>query len=472
MTEAELVSIFKHPTSAIIAPAGHGKTEMIADIVNYSSGKYLVLTHTNAGVDALKKRMEKRNIPQERFCVTTIAAFCVKWCTSYAHTAVFDRSLSPLNGGKEAQKYYAQLYAGAKKVLQTSWAGKILSASYTGIVVDEYQDCIQEQHEIMLAISKYLPVRVFGDPMQGIFSFAGKLVDWGNLEYPIVKIATEPWRWKKTNPALGKYLADIREQLVPTLSNQKCTIRIEPNNQNVKIVNPNTFTGFSLLKELEQYSSVVYITKWPKQQLNFCERMPGIFQYDEKQDCDELFSYANLFDTQTGAALALAVIKFASECSTKVNSELASYINKLEVNSFDFSRIKKHTDFGELLTATAPNISKENILDLLIWFSETPAFKRYRSELLSEMKRSVRYAIDYNLSIFEAANRIRKDASLQKRYTGFKFLSSRTLLSKGLEFDCVIIDMTMPLSAKDFYVAMTRAMRKIYIVSSSNDFNF
>lgn len=88
------------------------------------------------------------------------------------------------------------------------------------------------------------------------------------------------------------------------------------------------------------------------------------------------------------------------------------------------------------------------------------------------MKRSIEYAIDYDLSIFEAANHIRKDSSLQKRYTNFKFLSSRTLLSKGLEFDCVIIDMTTPLSAKDFYVAMTRAMKKIYIVSTTNEFVF
>lgn len=88
------------------------------------------------------------------------------------------------------------------------------------------------------------------------------------------------------------------------------------------------------------------------------------------------------------------------------------------------------------------------------------------------MIRSVQYAIEHGISIFEAANHIRKDISLQRRCTGFKFLSSRTLLSKGLEFDCVIIDMTIPLSAKDFYVAMTRAMRKIYIVSSTNTFAF
>ena len=41
MTEAELDIIMHMPSSAIIAPAGHGKTEMIADIVSHSSGKQL-----------------------------------------------------------------------------------------------------------------------------------------------------------------------------------------------------------------------------------------------------------------------------------------------------------------------------------------------------------------------------------------------------------------------------------------------
>ena len=99
-------------------------------------------------------------------------------------------------------------------------------------------------------------------------------------------------------------------------------------------------------------------------------------------------------------------------------------------------------------------------------------FKQYRTELLFEMIRSVRYAIDHDMVISDAANHIRKDLSLQKRYTGFKYLSSRTLLSKGLEFDCVIIDMSTPLSAKDFYVAMTRAMKKIYIISDHDKFSF
>lgn len=88
------------------------------------------------------------------------------------------------------------------------------------------------------------------------------------------------------------------------------------------------------------------------------------------------------------------------------------------------------------------------------------------------MIRTVKYAIDKDITYFEAANHIRKDSALQKHYTGFRFLSSRTSLSKGLEFDCVVIDMRDPLPAKDFYVAMTRAMKKIYIISDSNVFSF
>ena len=76
------------------------------------------------------------------------------------------------------------------------------------------------------------------------------------------------------------------------------------------------------------------------------------------------------------------------------------------------------------------------------------------------------------MSILEAAKHIRSDASLQKRYTGFRFLSSRTVLSKGLEYECVVIDMRGNLKAKDFYVAMTRATKMVYVISSNTTLYF
>lgn len=60
MTIEEWNKIIDNHSSAIIAPAGHGKTEMITEIVERTSGKSLLLTHTNAGVDAINKRMAKK----------------------------------------------------------------------------------------------------------------------------------------------------------------------------------------------------------------------------------------------------------------------------------------------------------------------------------------------------------------------------------------------------------------------------
>lgn len=348
----------------------------------------------------------------------------------------------------------------------------VLKSTYEGIIVDEYQDCIQIQHEMILEMNKYLPVRIFGDPMQGIFSFAGNLVNWNNLSFSHVNVKTKPWRWINSNPSLGEYLETVRNALMPILQGQKCSIYIAPNNKNVDIISPNYFTGYSHINELSQFKKVVYISKWPKQQLDVCKHMPGLFQYDEKQNCDELFKYAELFDSHEGIQLICLAISFMSLCSTGVGTELKTYIKKLEENTLDFSRIKKHPDFRKIIEESSSSITKVTILKILSWFSECSVFKKYRKELISEMIRSIEYSIDNQTSVFEAANHVRRDSNLQKRYNSFKFLSSRTLLSKGLEFDCVIIDMVTPLSAKDFYVAMTRAMKKIYIISATRYFEF
>ncbi len=49
----------------------------------------------------------------------------------------------------------------------------------------------------------------------------------------------------------------------------------------------------------------------------------------------------------------------------------------------------------------------------------------------------------------QAIYKIRTDSNMQKRYDGFHFLSSRTVLSKGLEFECITIDMSDPLKMKN-----------------------
>ena len=49
----------KQKRAVIVAPAGYGKTELIVQSVACSEGRQLILTHTHAGVDSLRKRFKK-----------------------------------------------------------------------------------------------------------------------------------------------------------------------------------------------------------------------------------------------------------------------------------------------------------------------------------------------------------------------------------------------------------------------------
>ena len=60
---------------------------------------------------------------------------------------------------------------------------------------------------------------------------------------------------------------------------------------------------------------------------------------------------------------------------------------------------------------------------------------------------------------------------MEKRFS-FPRLSSRTVLTKGLEFDCVIIDARDKMDVRGFYVAMTRAKKHIYIISDASQLSF
>ena len=73
MKAEEIALIQSKHNAAIIAPAGHGKTEMITELVDKLPGIKLVLTHTNAGVDALTKRFNKKNVNGKKYYLSKIS---------------------------------------------------------------------------------------------------------------------------------------------------------------------------------------------------------------------------------------------------------------------------------------------------------------------------------------------------------------------------------------------------------------
>ena len=464
LTRDEFIEIEHCENAVITAPAGHGKTEMVAELVELLSGKQLVLTHTNAGVEALKKRMIKKNVQSNVYTILTIAAFCYKWILAYHWTAKIDVNLNFTNKA-ERQNYYAQLYKGCLEVFMHSWAGAILKNSYNGIIVDEYQDCTVPQHLLIKRLNSYLPVRVLGDPLQGIFGFKEPIVKWNNILFKHINIATLPRRWQYSNPKLGNYLTNLRILLMPAIDGKQCTIDLVPEENVLEIIYPHKNWGYQLLPKLKQYESVAYLTKWEREQLKFCRNMGGIFQNDEKKECDILLDYAKRIDDKNKINSALAFLEFLSECATNIRTNCKSYFKHLASNSFDFSKIKNYKYLGYMLNEATENAKYQGFIDLLKWFAERREFKIYRKKLYQEMLRSMQYAIVHCINLFDAVTQIHNDSSLQNRHTSFNYISSRPLLSKGLEFDCVIIDMASNFTAMEFYVAMTRAKKMIYILS-------
>lgn len=458
MKPEEIELLQSKNNAAIIAPAGHGKTEMIVDLVQASNKKVLLVTHTNAGIDALTKRLKKRGIDNNRYTITTIASFCMRWCSAYPRTA--DIRDIPVT----AKEYYPMHYCGTASIFKNDWARQVLALSYGSVIVDEYQDCVLDQHQIFIEINKTLPVIVLGDPLQAIFGWAGKLVSWNDICFEKVKIETFPWRWNKTNPALGAYLSEIRHTLLPGLSGQRVSIVMKPVEGCVQVAPSSCKHDLSIMQMIKGYKSVLFITKWPNEQSAFCQSTGGLFQNDEPQGLNYLYEIAEKLDERSGITSVITVMDFLENSATRVNQELGTYRKHINDGNFDFSKIRKHREFGGLIMQLYETPSISSILSVLNWIKDNGEFKLYRKELFYELCRALKYAEANKLSILEASQRIRMLPGLQRKYPGFRLLSSRTVLSKGLEFECVIIDMGKAMTVTDYYVAMTRATKQIVLI--------
>ena len=470
MKSEEIALIQSKHSAAIIAPAGHGKTEMITDLVDNLPGKKLVLTHTNAGVDALQQRMNRKNIAKDRYYLSTISSFCIKWCDAYPQTAGLNAAIKMTDN-----KFYPMVHAGAVKIFQNKWARRVIATTYSCVIVDEYQDCVLIQHQIFVELNKSLPVYVLGDPLQAIFGFKEKLVSWKNICFDVTPVETYPWRWEKTNPSLGQYLKDVRQQLLLGLDGKQVKLSTNPGHEAIHRISTSALHDGSIFRIAKQYETVLYIAKWEPDTIAFSKETGGLFQHDETQNLKILYDVSQLLDIDDGYARVKTIFDFISDCTIGVSTELKSYESHIKNRDFDFRRIKKYPEFGNRIEKLYKNHDHNDMMAVLDWIKNEPVFRIHRRELFTEMQRSIRRARDLNISITQAAQEIRMIPGNQSKYAGFKKLASRTLLSKGLEFDCVIIDLSKVTqnsynrySSTEMYVAMTRAMRAIYFITDQD----
>ena len=150
------------PKGLLIAPAGHGKTYSIAQMVSSveANKPQLILTHTHAGIASLKKKFQEQGIPPKKYTIETICGFLQRYVLSLCK-----RTDIPY---QEDENFFPKLAEIAVHLFSKPAVRRIVTQSYSHIYVDEYQDCTLDQHKIIMLMSEELPTHLLGDPLQGI----------------------------------------------------------------------------------------------------------------------------------------------------------------------------------------------------------------------------------------------------------------------------------------------------------------
>jgi hypothetical protein len=387
------------------------------------------------------------------------------------YALAFPKSSEQTAQQPETDAEWKQVYAGCFKLFRLGSIRQILLASYSGIYVDEYQDCSVEQHTLIALLADILPCRVLGDPLQGIFDFKDtRLVDWKrDVEPSFAKLPelAYPWRWKDTAPALGRWLIKVRQDLLDgrpvdlTSAPKEVTwVRIPAN------AGDRAQTRMSILKSSAGYKgTTVAILRWETECNALVKRLAPLYHNMETIACDDLMQSAE--EIQSSAALNRmdAVLGFGSKCLTAMN-QLETVANALKKGSPRKGRYTRQAEM-DLLSAVVNSDSFLPVAAALEGLSQMPNVKVWRRELFNEMLKALRECnVGNQPTLKDAAWSVRNKTRQINRRLPNRVIS-RTVLVKGLQFDHSIVLDAESLGMKDLYVALTRGTRSVTVFSNS-----
>lgn len=447
--------------AAIVAPAGHGKTEIIANVAGLGR-RALVLTHTHAGVHAIRARLKRLGIHHSAVAVDTIAG----WCMRYAHS--FPGIAKPPAGMPRGPEW-DRLYRGVIAALRIDAIRKVIVSSYDRILIDEYQDCGAAQHELAQALSAIVPTLIFGDPMQGIFEFAEPSLNWVSAIYPSFPFSgtlETPHRWAGKNPALGTWIAETRGKL---MRGEVIDLASGP------IIYRATTGAFDMglffngIDTLDGTLAAIHCNK------QICYRIAsatnGGYQAIEEMAGNRLQTFALAWDeSQTPQAKWNALLSMFNDCF-HVKQLAGGEVVLLEDSALE----------AEINISVQGLSIGDGVAAALQFFSlsrKHSLWKLFRNEMWRDAERAASELYSGRVeTMTDAAACVRQRATNSGRWLPTRTVSTPLLL-KGLEFDHVFIpDATHFASeskaqAKLFYVAISRATRTLTIGSSSRYLQF
>jgi DNA helicase-2/ATP-dependent DNA helicase PcrA len=350
-------------------------------------------------------------------------------------------------------------------------------ASFDAIYVDEYQDCSRTQHAVVLALSAILPMRVLGDPLQGIFDFGeSELVTWGTDVEPHfapLEPLSEPHRWAGKNPVLGAWLGHVREHLN---RGEKIDLRGAPNGAVRFIQLPGDPRERGTIQRQMCSSaicpngeSLVAIHNWEAQCHKIARDTGGKFRSLETMECDELFRSAGRFDDASGGQqLAQAVFEFACLCLTQVKTDLEKTAARIfDGRGLQANRSYRHQEQLNALVELANTGTLKSVRQALVVLRRSDGAAEARYELFYEMLAALReHETGKHSCLKDAAVRSR-DRTRRSGRAASRYVVGRTLLIKGQEFDHALILDAGAFDRKNLYVALTRASRTLTVLSVS-----
>lgn len=461
-------SLLPFGTGSVTAPAGCGKTYLIAKSVSEHKAKkpILVLTHTNAGVAALRNRFKEMNVPTPHYRIMTIDGWTMNLVSHFpARSGVSAQTLEVRNPGND----YSAIRQGSLRILTQNHVSDVIRATYDRVIIDEYQDCTMEQHSVAVSLSQLLTTTVLGDEMQAIFGWAGTPVDWTShvqASFPALGELKIPYRWNNVGAhGLGSWLLYVRKCLV-----EKKPINLEKAPAAVSFIQ---LTG----DKSEDFERVLKASKTPdtdgggviiicnsrkkQRHRDIASRIYG-GSVVENADLTDLVNFARSYDF-TSEHAANNMIDFAGSTMSGIGaSKLKTRLNSLLNGT---AQTKANT-----LEAAAVKYSKSptprEATNFLSNVSRQPGVTTYRPDILRNCIKALG-KMNSGDNFYDVVVSQREQARVFGRSLRSRSIGS-TLLVKGLEADIAVLADTDDFDAKDLYVAMTRGAKQLIICSRSS----
>jgi hypothetical protein len=462
-------------TGFVTAPAGYGKTHLIAAAVGRAARRQLVLTHTFAGVSAIRRKMRLLRVPASLFQIDTIASWALRFACAYP-------GISNWTVRRPEGQQWDAMYAACGALLDTAFAHAVVKASYAGFYVDEYQDCSTEQHTLVLTLARDLPCRILGDPLQGLFDFAGQpLIDWARDVAGICSalgILQTPERWNRVgSPPIGTWLNDVRQRLeagqpIDLTSGLPSGVHYVPAPVSDLLRIQGNTCRYNSFPATETVAAIHGGSPEQKAKCHHLARqLGGLFSSIEEVEGKDLFSF---FDKIGRAANNAAKLKhlndFAATTLTSVNASLTAACLRGE-----HTDIRGNTKNPLVATAANTYLADASSANMLAFFQALRAITDVsvvRGDLFDRATGVLRKHIAHPLlPLDEAVEKYQSEFRHRGRFGGRRRIIGTTLLLKGLEFDHGIVLDASALPKKHLYVALTRAAKSLTIISTKPTLN-